>query len=92
MALPANQQVLVTPEALALAPDPAGDSWVLGREFRAVNGSIISPAMVAACGCGVPWRWICRGGQRGHLSLQAGERALLFQAGVELEALSAQGR
>jgi iron(III) transport system ATP-binding protein len=84
---PADQQVLVSPEALALEPDPAGEAWVVGREFLGREWLYQVSCDGLRLRLRLPLEVDLSRGQRGHLSLQAGERAWLFPAGVELEAI-----
>ena len=80
-------RVLVSPDALSLAPDPEGEAWVMGREF-------LGRAWIYQVALGdlrlrlrLPLAVDLARGQRGHLSLVAGERAWLFPSGHQLEAI-----
>jgi iron(III) transport system ATP-binding protein len=83
-------EVLIRPHALSFTPDPAGDAWVLGREF-------LGREWLYQVGCQrgghdlqlrlrLPLAADYPRGLRGRLGLVAGERARLFPAAIELNA------
>jgi iron(III) transport system ATP-binding protein len=81
-------QVLVSPQGLRFAPDPAGEAWVLGREFLGrewlyqvrcrLFGHDLQLRLRLPLAADYPR------GQRGHLQLVPGERARLYPSGQEL--------
>ena len=82
------EQVLISPQALRFAPDPAGETWVLGREFLGrewlyqVRCRLLGQDLHLRLR--LPLSADYSRGQRGHLHLVPGEQARLYPAGIDL--------
>ena len=83
-------EVLISPHSLRFDPDPAGNAWVLGREFLGKEWLYQVGCQHAQGSLQLRLRQplsadYCRG-QRGHLRLLRGEKGRLFPDGIELVA------
>ena len=91
--LPGGQEweVLVLPEALEFAPDPAGEAWVLGREFLGQDWAYLVQWGERRLRLRLPLTIHLPRGQRGGVRLRPNGRAWLFPGGERLEAGPAPG-
>ncbi|MEB3353565.1 MAG: ABC transporter ATP-binding protein [Cyanobacteriota bacterium] len=83
-----GDEVLISPQALRFEADPAGEAWVLGREFLGrewlYQVRFQLPGHDLTLRLRLPLEADYPRGQRGHLQLIPGEQARLFPTGVEL--------
>ena len=84
-------QVLISPHALSFQADPAGDAWVLGREFLGREWLYQVASQRGGHDLQLRLRLPLAAdhprGERGRLGLVAGETARLFPAGADLRVL-----
>ncbi|MEY3462392.1 MAG: Fe(3+) ions import ATP-binding protein FbpC [Cyanobacteriota bacterium] len=77
-------ELLVSPEAVGLTPDPDGDAWVLGREFLGREWLVQVQGSHGRLRLRLPLEQVVERGLRCRLHLHAGREALLFPGGQPL--------
>ena len=85
---PASQpwEVLVLPEGLTFEPDPAGEAWVLGREFLGQDWAYLVQWGDRRLRLRLPLASLHARGQRGHVRLRSHAAGWLFPGGGLLRA------
>ena len=78
--------VLVLPEGLTFEPDPAGEAWVLGREFLGQDWAYLVQWGDRRLRLRLPLALLHPRGQRGHVRLRSHAAGWLFPGGARLRA------
>jgi iron(III) transport system ATP-binding protein len=79
-------ELLVSPEAVVLSPDPEGEAWVLGREFLGREWLVQVQSGSHRLRLRLPLDQAAQRGLRCRLSLRPGSEALLFPGRQRLRA------
>jgi iron(III) transport system ATP-binding protein len=86
-ALDPHAEVMVTPDALALTPDPDGEAWVLGREYLGREWLYQVQFGSLRLRLRLPLPCTYSRGDRCRLALRAGAQARLFPQRLPLTAI-----